>query len=148
MRTLDDGVHHGIVQLCSVGDQLLDRGSNRAAIESYRLAWDLLPEPKEEWEAATWILSAIGDAAFLSSSFEEAHVAFSRAVECPQELGNAFIHLRLGQCCFELNSPGKAADELARAYMAGGVEVFEGEDPRYLAYLRTQLLAPPGGELW
>jgi hypothetical protein len=26
--------------------------------------WDLLPEPKTSWEAATWLLGAIGDANF------------------------------------------------------------------------------------
>jgi transposase len=30
----------------------------------YLQAWDLLPEPKTEWEAATWLLAAIGDANF------------------------------------------------------------------------------------
>jgi hypothetical protein len=27
-------------------------------------AWDLLPEPQADWEAATWILGAIGDVNF------------------------------------------------------------------------------------
>ena len=35
-------------------------------------------------------------------------------------LGNGFIHLRLGQTLFELKQPDRAADELARAYMADG----------------------------
>jgi hypothetical protein len=29
----------------------------------------LLPEPQTDWEAATWILAAIGDANFLGDDF-------------------------------------------------------------------------------
>jgi hypothetical protein len=63
----------------------------------------------------------------------------------PDALGNPFLHLRLGQCRFELGDLDRAADELARAYMADGEDVFDGEDPKYLAFLKTRLQPPPGG---
>ena len=58
-------------------------------------------------------------------------------------IGNPFLHLRLGQCHFELGNLDGAADELARAYMSAGDEIFVGAD-KYFAFLKTRLEAPPG----
>jgi hypothetical protein len=55
-----------------------------------------------------------------------------------------FLHLRLGQCQFELGNLERATDELARAYMVAGEEVFEGAD-KYFDFLKTRLKPPPGG---
>ncbi len=52
-------------------------------------------------------------------------------------VGNPFILLRLGQTYFELGNMKKAADELVRAYMGVGTEIFEGEDPKYFDLVRA-----------
>jgi hypothetical protein len=64
-------------------------------------AWDLLPEPKTEWEAATWILAAVGDANFLGADYVAGRDNLATAMHCPGAIGNPFMHLRLGQCQFE-----------------------------------------------
>jgi hypothetical protein len=64
-------------------------------------------------------------------------------MHCADAIGNAFLHLRLGQSQFELGSLDRAADELARAYMAAGREIFDSDDEKYLAFLRTRLQPPP-----
>lgn len=66
------------------------------------------------------------------------------AVRCPDGLGNLFIHLRLGECAFELGQISRAEDELTRAYMGAGREIFADEDPKYFKHLQTVLLPPPG----
>jgi hypothetical protein len=43
-----------------------------------------------------------------------------------------FLHLRLG------------ADELARAYMGAGADIFDGAG-KYFAFLKSRLQAPPDG---
>ena len=62
----------------------------------------LIPEPETEWEATTWLLASIGDMAFQRGKTEIARDAFMDAVRCPGGLGNVFIHMRLGECHFEL----------------------------------------------
>jgi hypothetical protein len=52
--------------------------------------------------------------------------------------GNPFIHLRLGQAQLELGNEERAADELMRAFMGGGHEIFESDDQKYLDFLRTR----------
>ena len=143
-HSLDDSLHKKISELCTKGDALAERREFEPAFAFYREALNLVPKPVEDWEATTWILAAIGDLYLLDHKIEKALNAFEDAVRCPGGLGNPFIHLRLGECYFELNNADRAADELARAYMGGGREFFEKEDPKYLAFLKTRLKPPIG----
>jgi tetratricopeptide (TPR) repeat protein len=145
MAELSDEVYDRIRALTEDGDALADEGKYAAALERYWAAWDLLPAPQTEWDAATWLLGAIGDANYLSGDFAAGRDNLSFAMRCPEAIGNPFLHLRLGQCQFELGNLDRAADELARAYMGSGAEIFEDEPPQYLSFLKTRLDPPPGG---
>jgi hypothetical protein len=138
MAELSDETHAQIQQLCAEGDQLAKATRYSDALKPYWAAWDLLPEPKTDWEAATWILVAIGDANFLGGDFVAGRDNLSQAMHCPDAIGNPFIHLRLGQCQFELQALDRAADELMRAYMGAGPEIFKDEDPKYLQFLQSK----------
>ena len=145
MAELADSVHEEIKALCAAGDAAAEKGQFSLAVAVYEKAWALLPEPRFEWKAATWILAAIGDAQFQSGSVKAACETLNDAMHCPDAIGNPFLHLRLGQCQFELGNVPRANDELARAYMGGGSELFAAEDPKYLAHLKTVLREPVGG---
>lgn len=60
-------------------------------------------------------------------------------MHCPDGIGNPFLHLRLGQVLFDQGDQDAAADELARAYMGAGPEIFDHEEPRYFAFLSTRM---------
>ena len=137
--------HEQIQALCAAGDELAEEEQFAAALAKYWEAWDLLPEPQTGWEAATWILAAIGDANFLGGDFTAGRDNLQLAMHCTGAIGNPFLHLRLGQCQFELGDEDRAADELARAYMGAGAEIFDQEDDKYFAFLKTRLQPPPGG---
>lgn len=145
MPELTDKLHDAIKAFCAEGDALAEQGRPGDAIARYEAAWDLLPEPRTDWSAATWILAAIGDVHYLDCEFERGRAVLLTAMHCPEAIGNPFLHLRLGQCQFELGDLPKAGDELARAYLGGGGELFRAEDPRYYEYLQTILDEPPGG---
>ena len=138
MAELSDETHTKIQQLCAEGDQQAKAKRYADALKLYWAAWDLLPEPKTDWEAATWILVAIGDANFLGGDFVAGRDNLSQAMHCPDAVGNPFIHLRLGQCQFELQVLDRAADELMRAYMGAGPDIFKDEDPKYLQFLQSK----------
>jgi hypothetical protein len=135
---LDDAVHEEIQRRCAQGDDLAKEALYPDALKQYWGAWDLLPEPKTQWEAATWILAAVGDANYLSGDFVAGRDNLANAMHCPGAIGNPFLHFRLGQCQFELGNLDGAADELMRAYMGGGAEIFEDDDGKYLEFLRTR----------
>lgn len=120
MSELPDDTHKQIEKLSADGDALAEAGRYPDALKKYWAAWDLLPEPKTDWDAATWLLAAIGDANFLVGDYHAGRDNLSNAMHCPGAIGNPFFHLRLGQCQLELGNEDGAADELTRAYMAEG----------------------------
>ena len=144
-KRLSAHIQNRLQELSTQGDALREAGDHLEAQRCYIAALQLLPEPEEEWEATTGLLAAIGDCLFQRGQYEKARDAFSDAVACPGGLGTPFIHLRLGQTQLEMGAEDRAADELARAFMGAGTEVFEHEDPKYLAFLKTKLEPPPGG---
>ena len=98
MGELDNELYEQIKRHCRRGDELAEEQQFEAALTAYSAAWELLPEPRTTWSAATWILAAIGDALFLAGDFEAGRDHLSMAMDCPDAIGNPFLHLRLGQC--------------------------------------------------
>ena len=138
MTELPDAVHEEIKRLCAEGDQHAERQSYPDALANYWAAWDLLPEPKTAWEAATWVLVAIGDANYLGGDYIAGRDNLLNAMRCPGAIGNPFVHFRLGQCQVELGNHERAADELMRAYMGAGREIFDQHDPKYFRFLASR----------
>lgn len=128
------------------GDVLAGKGQYEAAVRVYNEAWKEVPEPKNEWDASTWLLAAIGDACFLGGFFGSGLDAFGYAIHCPGGFGNPFIHLRLGQCHLQKENLEEAAEHLTRAYALEGKAIFAAEDPQYFAFLQTRIAPPAGGE--
>lgn len=137
---LDESVHRDITRLCKTGDEFAEQGKYEDAVAEYNKAWKLVPEPKNDWEASTWILAAIADSCFSLGKLKSAREALEYAMTCPGGIGNPFLHLRLGQVVFEAGEHDAAADELIRAYMGAGKEIFENEDPKYFAFLKTRAI--------
>lgn len=144
MAELSNDAHQRIQSLCNDGDAFARNGQFTVALQQYWAAWDLLPEPQTDWEAATWILAAIGDVNFMGGDYTAGRDNLTFAMHCPKAIGNPFLHLRLGQCQFELGDLDKATDELTRAYMGAGADIFEDAD-KYYTFLKTRLQPPFGG---
>ena len=107
--------HRRIQELGAEADRLREAGDFRTSYDKYKEAWGLLPDPKSEWEAATWLLGSMGDLCFAAGQWEAAREVLEYAMICPGGLGNPFLHLRLGQVRFETGDMDRAADELTRA---------------------------------
>lgn len=135
---LPSEIHDRITELSGLGERLFEAGRYEEAIARYVEAFRLVPEPQSEWRASTWLMAAIGDAAFQARDFDKARRALEYGMQCPGAIGNPFMHLRLGQALLELGEEDRAADELIRAYMAEGRDIFASEDPKYLAFLSTR----------
>ncbi|MDO4775995.1 MAG: tetratricopeptide repeat protein [Cardiobacteriaceae bacterium] len=132
---LDSTLHARISRFCELGDNFVERNDYGQALELYQYAWNLLPEPKNQWQAATWILTAMGDSHFLRGNCKAARSKLEEALHCPDGCDNPFIRLRLGQALLELGEAEKAAIMLGQAHELGGAEIFAGEDPKYLQHI-------------
>lgn len=140
MKRLETKIQSRIEKLCETGDIFARNGYFQAALKNYWTAYDLLPEPKEEWVAGTWILTAIGDTNFLHKDFEAGADNLNVALLFPCAMENPFLHFRLGQCYFELGHFEKASQELLKAYFLEGEEMFREEDSKYFDLLKSRLL--------
>ncbi len=141
MKRLAIRIQARIEKLCEAGDKFAQNGYFQAALKNYWTAYDLLPEPKEEWVAGTWILAAIGDTNFLNKDFQAGADNLSTAMLFPNAAENPFLHLRLGQCFFELGYFDKATNEFKKTYTLEGEELFNREDSKYLESIKHLLIA-------
>lgn len=136
---LDEQTHMRVLAHAERGDALASTGDYRSAIQAYNEGWSLLPEPKSQWSAATWMLAAIADAAYLGGFLISARQALDFVMTCPGAVGNPFLHLRRGEVLHDQGEVEGAVEELLRAYMGAGAEIFNNEDPKYLAALREHV---------
>lgn len=139
---LSGSAFEALKQQVATGQRLVD-GDAPAAFRAFRAALDLLPEPVQNWNAAGWLLVAMGECAIRTGDFAAAVAPLKDAMHCPGTIGNPWVHLLLGRCRLELGDE-RAADELARAYMGGGRALFDGLDPKYFALVEHVLKPPPG----
>lgn len=145
MATLSPAIQKQVSELFEAGEDLADEEKFAEAMEKYQAAWTLLPEPKTSHEAALWLLGAIADVNVLSGDFAAGRENTALALQCPGGAGDPMLHLRLGQCEFELGNLNRAADELATAYEGTGGKVFDDEGDKYFAFLKSRRPEPPGG---
>jgi tetratricopeptide (TPR) repeat protein len=141
---LDDRIVAAVTSLCERGDDAMEAGQHADAVARYREALALVPSPVHSWAVSTWILGSVAEAYYLAGEPAAARDAVNEAFRCEGAVGNAFLHLRLGQVELQLGNRGRALDELIRAFTRAGEEVFTGEDPKYLALVKAALLEDAG----
>jgi len=135
-KQIPKNLYSRINELCQRGQSYEEKENFELAVKSYLEALALIPSPLTDWEASTWILTAIGDMYFLLSQYNSALPYLEGAMHCPDAIGNPFIHLRLGQVQYELGNANKAKDELTRAFLIEGEDIFSEEDPKYLTWVK------------
>jgi len=139
MKSLSSETINKINSLCDKGDEYAETGNFDNALKEYWNVFSLIPEPKTDYEITGWVLVAIGDTNFISKKFNESVENLTNALHCPGALLNPYLHLRLGQCYFELGSIEMAIDQLYMAYVIEGKSIFIYEDPKYFSFLKTKI---------
>lgn len=129
---LPEDVYDQILALSEQGDNYEENEEFDAAILQYEQALALLPEPKSQWEAATWIYVALGDALFSENRLQEALIAYENALISPEGSANPYIWFCLGEVFFILQDLPKAKENFRNAYQLDGVYIFEDQNPAYL----------------
>ena len=108
---LSDELYDRIEELSETGNEAMESEDYAKAISCFQEALDILPEPKEDWEAYLWLVGSIGDAHFMmvqdrhSGSQDrlrqkmqgsEGHHSLSRPERFDGNLCRIFRHLRFG----------------------------------------------------
>jgi tetratricopeptide (TPR) repeat protein len=132
---LPETLYNQVEVLSAEGSDLFDAAKFNSAIAKWTQALDLLPDPKPDWEAHTWLSTSIGDAHYQLQQFEVARQFLFDALNGPDAQDNPFVHYRLGQCEVKLSNVDSAIKRLLQAYMLDGEKIFHGE-PDGLSYLQ------------
>ncbi len=137
IKDILDEDYENIEALSEEGNQLFDEGKYAAAINIWRKALEIIPNPKNLYEASLWLYSSIGDAFFQLKDFKNSSELFYDALNCPDGYSNPFILLRLGQSLCEINDNKNGKQYLLKAYMLEGKELFENEDTKYFKVIES-----------
>ncbi|MCX2495989.1 hypothetical protein OQX63_21010 [Pedobacter sp. PF22-3] len=135
---LSDEVYDKITALSEKGDEYAENEQFTSALKQYEEALNLLPEPKTDWEAATWLYVAIGDAYYNKQELDQAMSAYQKALMSPDGTGNPYIWFSIGQIFFEEENFEKAKTHFMSAYLLDGEEIFEGENPEYFKLIKEE----------
>lgn len=113
---LSDELYDRIEELSETGNEAMESEDYAKAISCFQEALDILPEPKEDWEAYLWLVGSIGDAHFMMGNYGKS-LEFFRKCYNIGETDNPFILLRLGENYLEMEDETNATEFLLRAYM-------------------------------
>ncbi len=131
-------------RLFAQGENYADANIGGAALNCFRAAWEVLPEPREAQPPAVRIQAAIADECYFIGEWANCRDAVQHAFRCGADQANPFLRLRLGQALFELGEQAEAENWFVPAFLAEGPSLFADDDPKYLASFRDKLLPPPG----
>jgi tetratricopeptide (TPR) repeat protein len=120
------------------GNEKMEEENYKRAIELFIKAIEILPVPKENWEAYTWLNASLGDAYFQIEKYDDALDVLNIAYKLFDSEPNPFVLLRLGQCYYQKKELKKATDYLLRTYMLEGEDIFN-ENEEYLKFLKSKV---------
>jgi tetratricopeptide (TPR) repeat protein len=126
---------------------LMDAGLFTEALRTYRMCLQLLPQPRASWVAHVKFLCGMGDALWFLRKHAEGLPLWGAAL-LGGGLGNPFAHLRRGQTLYELGRHDAAANELLRALLLGGSDIFADEPPEYWEFITSRVRTPAGRSSW
>ena len=138
---ISEQVQSELDKLAEEGNKYFDNNEYNKALEIWNRALGLIPEPKKNFSETVWFLTSIGDIYFMQGKYEEAFNYFEDAKNnlSGEGINNPFIILRLGQSAFELGKKELATENLLRAYMLEGKEIFEEDDKKYFEFLKSNV---------
>lgn len=133
-------------RLFAEGEALADAERDAEALARFEAAWAALPDPKEDQDPAVRVLAAVADCRFFLGDWEGCRDAIQDAFECGADVASPFLRLRLGQSLLELGDEAEAANWLVLPYLGEGDALFDGEDPKYIEFVRGRLRKDGGSD--
>lgn len=134
---LSDEDYNVITEALEKGDSLVEIGVLKEALKKYIEALENIPSPKNDYEIALHVYTALGDCYFNLEDYENSNNNYNEALKCPDGVSNGYVWLGLGESYYELQETNKANDALLSAYMLEGEELFDEEDSKYFDSIKS-----------
>ncbi len=123
---LEEKLFDEINALYELGNTYLAANEIDKALQQYENAYSKIPVQQHEWELAEGILLATANAYYVSNNFKKTLETIYR-IKSYKTSNNPFLHLRLSQAYLGLHENEKANEHISKAYLNGGIEIFEDE---------------------
>ncbi len=124
LKSLDQAIVDQIYALMREGFEHAKQGRHQKGVPLFRRAWDLLPEPKYEWDISKITLFRLAKFFRDAHLFSEAHEWVDQVAKCPIQLGEGTAELTKGTIYFAAGDLDSAFAWLDKAYKASGRRVF------------------------
>lgn len=135
MKILEGEILKEIENFANQGDLAFEKKNFKVQEEFYKKAWEIIPEPKKDWDVSDWILGSIAESYYLQKEYATALKYFLETLECVDG-NNSFINFRIGQLYFNKNKTEEATKYFQKAWNLSEGRAFQDEDPKYLYFLK------------
>ncbi|WP_239423089.1 hypothetical protein [Snodgrassella communis] len=138
MAVLDKKLQDEIETLTDLAYEKFQNNEIEQSFKLYEQAWNLYPEPKENWNEAYNTASYVVNKCFVIKDFERAKKWLNNMIMVNNNLhlDDEDLGFYLGRYYFETGDYVKAKEEWDDAVSEAGYRVFEGKDPKYLDFYR------------
>ncbi|MFX3650674.1 MAG: hypothetical protein ACE3K2_14200 [Paenibacillus sp.] len=127
-----------IIETVEAGNVLDETQQHEQALIYYDQAWGMLPEPKMEWEIASWIASCHGNAHMDLKQYELAKPWAEISLQTRGTDSNTSPLIDLGMICMRLGQHDEAYSYLHQAYEFGRERAFLGSPGDVLNYYKEE----------
>ena len=131
----------------SDGEMCLSQDDPDGALECYRKAFSLIPEPKDSHRESTMAITGFGNCYLKKREYELAEQAFRDVLLCPGAPANPYVRLRRGETYFHLGDLKKARMEFTVAYMNGGADALDLADEPPIRELIREVIKELDGKV-
>lgn len=101
MNEIPNDIFDQVTRLSQAGNEAQERGNLNDAIAHWKQGLALLPDPRFQWSATSWLLAAIGEAQRQSGQIDAACQTFLEA-DGTDDGKNPFVQFMLGACLYDL----------------------------------------------
>lgn len=124
-----------IVSIIEAGNVYSTNGDFDAALKNYQEAWELLPEPKLEWEMlSSWLSGSFYTAYFNQADFESAKSWGEAQLKATSSDIDTAPSIDLGMVCYELEQYDESYKYFDEAYSYGKARAFKERPKKYLDF--------------
>jgi tetratricopeptide (TPR) repeat protein len=130
MEELTNEIHNQIIKISEEANSFFEKKDYRVAIEKYKEALNLLPNPKYEWDSFSWLHNNIGNSYIELCEWELAFNHLHNSLLTPQGMQDSLIWFYAAKALFEMNIIEKSETYFVRSYTLDS-EIFQGENIKY-----------------
>lgn len=126
-------------------DMLLEKGndlniSDEEALKYFLDAWDLVPDPKANWEISFWIAACIKDLYFYRQDYEKAKVWGEWRYQHSDNTIDVAPAYDLGMILFELGDIDEAYKKFSEVYNKGKYRPFRDRPQKYWEFYKEKMI--------